>query len=86
VSGGGRRSIRDGHSLRRQPLGDLTWIKPQKVAPLDERDSSFSDEPSDMPNGHAEVRGNIVDREKDGQFVDGRGCCWGGIGSHGVRE
>jgi hypothetical protein len=63
VSGGGRRSICDGHSLRRQPLGDLTWIKPQKVAPLDERDSSFSDEPSDMPNGHAEVRGNIVDRE-----------------------
>ena len=83
VSGGGRRSIRDGHSLRRQPLGDLTWIKPQKVAPLDERDSSLSDEPSDMPNGHAEVRGNIVDREKDGQLVDGRGWSWGGIGSHG---
>ena len=83
MSGGGRRSIRDGHSLRRQPLGDLTWIKPQKVAPLDERDSSLSDEPSDMPNGHAEVRGNIVDREKDGQLVDGRGWSWGGIGSHG---
>ena len=83
VSAVGRRSIRDGHSLRGQPLGDLTWIKPQKVAPLDERDSSFGDEPSDMPHGNAEVRGNILDREKDGQLVDGRGRCWGDIDSHG---
>ena len=83
VSGGSGRSIRGWHSLRRQPLGDLTWIKPQKVAPLDERDSSFSDEPPDMPNGHAEVRSNILDREKDRQLVGGRGCCWGDIGSHG---
>ena len=86
VSAVGRRSIRDGHSLRGQPLGDLTWIKPQKVAPLDERDSSFGDEPSDMPHGNAEVRGNILDREKDGQLVDGRGRCWGGRGSGHVRR
>ena len=70
-------------SPRRQPLGDLTWVKPEKVAPLDERNPSFSDEPSDMPNRHAEVRGNVLDRDKDGQLVDGRGCCLGDIGSHG---
>jgi hypothetical protein len=80
---GGRWSIRGGHSLRRQPLGDLAWVEPEQVAPLNERNPSLGDEPSDMPNGHAEVRGNILDREKDGQLVDGRGCCWGDIGSHG---
>ena len=83
VSGGGRRSIRDGHSLQRQPLGDLAWVKPQKVPPLDEGNPSLSDEPTNMPNGHAEVRGNILNRQKHGQLVDGRGCCWGDIGSHG---
>lgn len=83
MSGGGRPSIRDGHSLRGQPFGDLTWVKPQKVTPLDERDPSLSDKPTNVSNGHAEVRGNILDREKDGQLVDGRGCCWGDIGSHG---
>ena len=36
-----------------------------------------------MPHGNAEVRGNILDREKDGQLVDGRGRCWGGIDGHG---
>jgi hypothetical protein len=29
------------------------------------------------------VRGNILDREKDGQLVDGRCRCWRGIDSHG---
>ena len=38
---------------------------------------------ADNPYGYAEVRGNILDRQKDGQLVDGRVCCWGGIGSHG---
>jgi hypothetical protein len=55
---------------RRQPLGDLRWVKPKKVTPLDERNASLSDEPSDVANGHAEMLGHVLDRQEGGQLMD----------------
>ena len=35
--------------------------------------ASLSDQPTDVANGHAEVLGHVLDRQEDGQLVDGVG-------------
>jgi hypothetical protein len=54
------RSVRGGHSLGRQPLGDLTWIKPQKVTPFDEGNPSFSASDGDRNAATATARASLA--------------------------
>ena len=44
-----------------EPGRDRDRIEPEQVSPLDERDASFGDEPADVADADAEVRGERVD-------------------------
>ena len=44
-----------------EPRRDRDRIEPEQMSPLDERDASFGDEPADVADADAEVRGERVD-------------------------
>jgi hypothetical protein len=48
----------------RQPLLKLVGIEPEQVSPLQVRDAPFSDKATYVPNGHAEVIGDLPDVEQ----------------------
>ncbi len=44
-----------------EPGRDRDRIEPQQVSPLDVRDAAFGDEPADVTDADAEMRGERVD-------------------------
>jgi hypothetical protein len=57
-----------GAPLGVEPLRNLNRVEAQKVAPLDERNSSLGDEPADVPGANSEM-------ERNGRQVDQLGQC-----------